>query len=174
MESLFFHPRMVHLPLALGVLMPLIAGGIVLAWWRRWLPPRTWVLAVVLQGMLFGSGFVAMRSGAAEEDRVEAIVGGQAVHAHEEAAEAFVWTSAGVFALMLLSFVVSSRRAGLPLAVLGVVGAVVVLGLAVRTGGAGGRLVYERGAASAYVTSAGQSQTSSGQGAQETGDEDDH
>ena len=41
------HPRLVHLPIALSVLMPLVTSGLLLAWWRGWLPRRAWVVAVV-------------------------------------------------------------------------------------------------------------------------------
>jgi hypothetical protein len=34
MDTLLFHPKLVHVPMALGVLTPLIAGGLLLAWWR--------------------------------------------------------------------------------------------------------------------------------------------
>ncbi|MBK8011754.1 MAG: hypothetical protein IPK13_10400 [Deltaproteobacteria bacterium] len=65
MDTLFFHPKIVHVPMALGILMPFIAGGIALAWWRKWLPARTWVLAVVLQSVLVASGIVALQTGEA-------------------------------------------------------------------------------------------------------------
>ena len=34
MEALFFHPKLVHVPIALAVLMPLLSGSLLLAWWR--------------------------------------------------------------------------------------------------------------------------------------------
>lgn len=37
MDQRFFHPKIVHLPMALAVLIPLIAGGVAIAWWRGWL-----------------------------------------------------------------------------------------------------------------------------------------
>ncbi|HSQ67896.1 MAG TPA: hypothetical protein VLM85_32020, partial [Polyangiaceae bacterium] len=91
MEALLFHPKLVHVPMALAVLMPLVAGGLLLAWWRKWLPGRGWTVAVGLQAILLGSGILALRTGEAQEDRVEPIVGEKAIDAHEEAAEAFVW-----------------------------------------------------------------------------------
>jgi len=59
---LLFHAVVVHIPIALGVLMPLVAGGLLLAWWRKWLPPRSWALAIVLQAVLVGSGVVALQA----------------------------------------------------------------------------------------------------------------
>ena len=149
MDALLFHPKLVHVPMALGVLMPLIAGGLLLAWWRNWLPRRAWVLAIALQTILLGSGVLAFQSGEAEEDRVERIVAERFIDAHEEAAEVFVWASGGVLAVMLLAFALPSRRSGLPTAVAATLGTLLALGLGYRTGQAGGSLVYQHGAAQA-------------------------
>ncbi|HTM22823.1 MAG TPA: hypothetical protein VL172_20010 [Kofleriaceae bacterium] len=151
MDALLFHPKLVHVPMALGVLMPLVAGAMLLAWWRDWLPRRAWYLAVGLQGLLLVSGILAMRSGAAEEERVERVVAESHIEQHEEAAEVFVWASGGVLAVMLVAGVLGARRSGLPIAAAATLGTVLVLGLGYRTGQAGGSLVYERGAARAYT-----------------------
>ncbi len=154
-DNLLFHPKVVHLPIALGVLMPLFAAGLAVAWWRKWLPPRAWLLAVALQGVLVLSGVVALSSGEREEDRVEAVVAESLIETHEEAAEVFVWASGGVFAIMLLSAALLRRPSGLAMAAAATLGTIVVLGLGYRTGQAGGELVYEHGAASAYVGPSG-------------------
>lgn len=154
MEALLFHPKLIHVPMALAVLMPLVAGGLLLAWWRRWLPWRGWTVAIALQAILLGSGILALRTGEAQEHRVEQVVPEAAIEQHEEAAEAFVWASGGVLAVMLLAGALGSRRAGLPLAAAATLGTLVVTGLGYRTGEAGGRLVYQHGAAQAYVPTA--------------------
>jgi len=154
MDALLFHPKLVHVPMALGVLMPLVAGGLLLAWWRNWLPQRAWFLAVGLQAILFGSGVLALRSGEAEEHKVERVVAERFIEAHEEAAELFVWASGGVLAVMLLGAALGTRRPALPAAVVAALGTLLVLGLAYRTGQAGGSLVYEHGAAQAYTGAA--------------------
>ncbi len=150
MQTLLFHPKLVHVPIALGILMPLLAFGILLAWWRKWLPRQSWFIAVALQGILVVSAIAALRTGHVEGERVEQFVAGALIEQHEEAAEAFVWTSAGVLGLMLLGGVLGARREALPLAAAAAVGTLVALGLAYRTGQAGGSLVYEHGAAQAY------------------------
>lgn len=155
MDALFFHPKVVHVPMALGVLMPLIAGGLLLAWWRGWLPRRAWLLAAGLQAILVVSGVLALRSGEAEEERVERVVPEALIEAHEEAAEGFVWASGGVLVVMLLAAGLGARGAGLPLAGAATAGALLVLGLGYRTGQAGGALVYQHGAAAAYGATAG-------------------
>lgn len=150
MDATFFHPKVVHLPIALGLLMPLVAGGLALAWWRGWLPRRAWTIAVILQAVLLASGIAALRTGDAEEAQVERVVAEHLIEAHEEAAEGFVLGSAVVLAVMLAAGFLGQRRAGLPLAAASLVGTLVVLGLGYRTGHAGGSLVYEHGAAQAY------------------------
>ena len=152
MDGLFFHPKLVHVPIALGVLMPLVAGGLLLAWWRNWLPPRGWIVAIALQAILLVSGILALNSGEAEEERVEGVVAERFIEAHEEAAEVFVWASGGVLGIMLLAGLLGSRRAGLPTATAATFGTLLVLGLGYRTGEAGGRLVYQHGAAQAHTT----------------------
>jgi hypothetical protein len=151
MEALFFHPKLVHVPMALGVLMPLVAGGFLLAWWRNWLPRRGWFVAVALQGILLVSGVLALGSGEAEEERVESFVAERFIDAHEQAAEMFVWASGGVLAVMILAAALGSRRTGLPTAAAAALGTLLVLGLGYRTGQAGGELVYQHGAAQAYA-----------------------
>jgi hypothetical protein len=118
-------------------------------WWGR-LPRRAWVVTVVLQAMLLAGAFAAMRSGEAEEDRVERIVGEAVLARHEEAAQAFLWT---VGATLLITFVPlflrgGAMRLGLAVAALA---SFVVAGTAVRVGKAGGELVYVHGAASVYA-----------------------
>jgi uncharacterized membrane protein len=159
MDSFLFHPKLVHIPIALAVLMPLVTGGLLLAWWRKWLPARTWAIAVALQVVLVGSGILALRSGEAEEERVERAVAERFIEKHEEAAETFVWASGGVLAVMLLGFALSSRRTGPVAATAATLGTLVVLGLGYRTGQAGGDLVYRHGAAQAYSSSAASSST---------------
>ena len=172
MDSFLFHPKLVHIPIALAVLMPLVTSGLLLAWWRKWLPARTWVIAVALQAVLVGSGILALRSGEVDAERAERVVAERLVEEHEEAAEAFVWASGGVLAVMLLGLALSSRRSGPVAATVAALGTLVVLGLGYRTGKAGGDLVYRHGAARAY-TSGGASPSTPGAPAEPRARDDD-
>ncbi|MDH5493969.1 MAG: hypothetical protein OEY14_18610, partial [Myxococcales bacterium] len=102
MNEIPIHPAIVHLPIALAMLMPLFALLIGLAVHRRKLPRWTWAFALGLQVLLVGSGMVAMQTGEHDEEIVEEIVPEQAIEAHEEAAEVFVWTGAGLVVLFAL------------------------------------------------------------------------
>ncbi len=151
MESLLFHPKMVHLPMALGILMPLVAIGIAIAWWRKWLPPRAWAVAVLLQAALVGTSILAIRSGEREGEKVEQVVSDRWVDAHEDAAKAFTMASTFVLGLMVFAGGLSASKRGLQLALLSGLGTLAVLGLGVQTGRRGGSLVYEHGAAQVYA-----------------------
>jgi uncharacterized membrane protein len=149
MDLLPLHPKLVHLPIALAVIVPLVMAGLLAAWWRDVLPRRTWWLAAALQVLLVGSGVAALQSGEADEERVERAVPEAAIEAHEEAAEGFMIGAALVLVIAIAAGVVRGPRAALGLAALASVGSLAVLGLGYRTGEAGGRLVYQHGAAAA-------------------------
>ena len=155
MDQLFFHPKVVHLPMALAVLMPLVSAGLLAAWTTGLLPRRTWIVAVALQAVLVGSGVVALRSGEAEEERVERVVAEKLIEAHEEAAETFVWGAGAILALHLAAAILRREALARAFAAAATVGTLLVLLLGYRTGEAGGRLVYQHGAASAYTTTSG-------------------
>lgn len=149
MTSLPLHPVMVHLPLALSLLMPLVA--VVAAWaiWTGRLGRRAWLAVAALQFLLVLSSVVAIQTGEREEDRVERVVPEAALHLHEEYAEQFAWGGAVVLAFTLVAFVPGATR-GFALASL--IGTLAVAALAVRVGHAGGQLVYVHNAGAAYQT----------------------
>ena len=151
MEQLPLHPAVVHLPIALALLMPLLAGGLLLAWWRGALPRRAWLIGVAMQALLVVTGLASLRTGEAEEERVEAVVPESAIEAHEEAAEAFVFAGAAALLLTIAAAAVRNEKVARPLAGVATVATLAVLGLGYRTGEAGGRLVYQHDAGRAYV-----------------------
>lgn len=151
MDLLPLHPKIVHLPIALAVIMPLLTAGLLAAWRFDALPRRTWCIAVLLQVLLFGSGIASLRTGGAEEERVERLVGEVPMRAHEEAAERFVWATGVVLLLIVGAATTRNERVAHGIALAASVATLVVLLLGYCTGEAGGRLVYEHGAANAYV-----------------------
>lgn len=159
MDQLFFHPKVVHLPMALAVLMPLVSIGLLAAWIGGMLPRRVWLIAVALQLVLVASGIVALRSGEHEEERVERVVTERLIEAHEEAAEAFVWGAGAILVLHVVAAALRREQTARAAAAAAAVGTLVVLFLGYRTGEAGGRLVYQHGAASVYAGSSGATAT---------------
>lgn len=154
MDALPLHPKLVHLPIALALLMPALSAGLLLAWVCDLLPRRTWLVAVALQAVLVVASVAAMRSGEGEEEVVENVVGESAIEAHEEAAEAFTWTAAGVLLLFVAGAALPGAAAARGAAAAATAATLVVLFLGYRTGQAGGALVYKHGAASAFVNGA--------------------
>lgn len=143
------HPAIVHFPIVLAVLAPLLAAAAFWAIRSGRLPRRSWVGVVILQAVLVGTAWMATETGEHEEDRVERVVAERHIDAHEEAAEQFL-------ALALL--VVPVAAAGLLAGTIGTVGRGLTIALSLAaliaagvTGHTGGELVYRHGAAMAYA-----------------------
>ncbi|MFN2375965.1 MAG: hypothetical protein ABR538_05485 [Candidatus Binatia bacterium] len=151
MDTFLFHPKLVHLPMALAVLLPLVSAGLLVAWISGLLPRRTWVVAVALQAVLVASSFLAMRTGENEEEAVEAVVAESAIESHEEAAEFFTWTATGVLVLFAAASLLPGDGAARTTAAAATAASFLVLFLGYRVGQAGGALVYRHGAAAAYT-----------------------
>ena len=173
MTPMPLHPALVHLPMALAMLMPLLAAGFAWALWTGRIRSRGWVAVVALQALLLGSGLVAIKTGGAEEDRVERVVQEAAIEQHEAFAEQFVWAAGATLVLAGLVLFVRRPGASRGLAFAVVVATLAVAGLGLRVGHAGGQLVYVHGAAAAYTTSAQAGATASTSAAPGHGDEDD-
>jgi hypothetical protein len=151
LESTPLHPALVHLPIALAILLPLIALSVAVPLLRGKLPRAAWALPLALQVLLVGSGIAAMRSGEAEEERVESVVSEHAIEEHEEAAELFVQVAAALTLVYVLGVALPRPNLRGPAMLVAAVGSLGVAALAVRAGHAGGELVYVHGAASAYA-----------------------
>jgi uncharacterized membrane protein len=146
------HPVVVHFPIVFVSLLPVVAVAIWLYLLRNKEDRRAWTCVVVLAALLAGSSWLAVQTGEAEEDRVEEVVSEDAIHEHEEAAESFLFLSGGFLLLAVLGLVRGTvGQVARPLATFASVGLLVA---GVRVGGTGGDLVYEHGAADAYVIEA--------------------
>ena len=144
------HPAVVHFPIVLVVLLPVFIAGALWAIRRGANLQRAWAIPLSLAALLTVSAFVALRTGEAEEDRVEDVVGEAALHEHEEAAERFMLLS-GV--LLLVGGVGIVRgTVGSAARLITLVGSIGLMAAGVQVGAAGGELVYGHNAASAYAT----------------------
>jgi uncharacterized membrane protein len=143
------HPALVHFPLVLSLLLPISAAVALWAIARGASTRRTWAVPLVLSVALVGSGWAALETGQHEEDRVEEIVGEAAIHDHEEAAERFM-VFAGV-ALLITATGIAGGTLGRGARIVAIAASLVVAITAVQVGAAGGELVYQKGAARAYV-----------------------
>jgi len=145
------HPFVVHFPIVLSVALPISAL------WALWKiaggasPRKAWILPVLFSAALTASSYLALETGQAQEDRVEGVVGELPLHTHEEAAELFLLLSVGMVGLLSVGFLGGSP--GKSIRMLGTVATSVLLVAGARVGASGGSLVYEHGAAQAYVVS---------------------
>ncbi|HWR16879.1 MAG TPA: hypothetical protein VN577_18775 [Terriglobales bacterium] len=91
MSSIPLHPALVHLPLGLAFMLPMLTIAFTWALWTKRIQPRAWLLIIILQALLLAAGLLAMNTGEREGDRVERVVPERAVETHEAYAEQFVW-----------------------------------------------------------------------------------
>jgi uncharacterized membrane protein len=143
------HPAVVHLPIALAIVVPVVAAFALLAARLGWVPARGWAFVVLLQALLVGSAWLALETGENDEERAEKVVAERYIEAHEERAERVTYAAAAV--LVVLAVGLAPGRGGAVARPLGFVLALGVAALAVDVGHSGGALVYEHGAAGAYA-----------------------
>jgi uncharacterized membrane protein len=143
------HPAVIHLPIALTLLLPLVIGAAYLLA-RRGLSIRTsWVGVVAGAALLAGSAWLSVETGEQQEERVERVVSEGALETHEERANLFLGLAVGTLVLSV---------AGLARNKVGRYGRIAATGAALAllpagwlVGHSGGELVYRHGAAQAYV-----------------------
>lgn len=146
------HPQIVHLPLALSLLLPLIAVVVIAAIRGQKVSAPAWLLVAGLQVLATASGYLAMETGEDEEKVVEKVVGKKNLHDHEERAEMFVAFSVAASVLAIVAVLIkASVQLYVMLATLLLM--IGQAGLAWRTGASGGELVYVHQAPSAYQVS---------------------
>jgi uncharacterized membrane protein len=146
------HAAVIHMPIALAVLLPLFALGAIIAISRGAAPRHAWGITVALAAMLAASALIAKETGEDGEERVEQIVPDSALEAHEDAADRFVVVVLAVLAVSVLGL--RRDRIGAAGRLVATVGTVAVLVTGYAVGKAGGELVYQHGAASAYTDGA--------------------
>lgn len=143
------HPLVVHFPVVLVVLLPI---SVLVALWvigKGATPRKAWAVPMAVAAALTLSAFVATRTGELEEDRVERVVGDDALHAHEEAGERFLVLSGVLLLVAAAGF--APRTVGRAARLVTAAGAVALIAAGVQVGHSGGSLVYRHGAASAYA-----------------------
>lgn len=141
------HPAIVHVPIGISLVLPLVAAALIYAIWRTWAHRHAWALAVALQAVVVGGASFAMVSGETEEKRVKQLVPRPELKTHEKRAATFMWVAGGTLALALAAMFVPRGRARLGAMVTVTVLLAAQTGFALWTGKAGGALVYQHGAA---------------------------
>lgn len=147
------HPAVVHFPIVLAVLVPI---SVLVALWairRGAEPARTWTIPLILTVVMALSGWAALETGEDQEEAVEEVVAEEPLHEHEEAGERFLLFS-GVLAAVAFTGL-AGGMAGAAGRIVTLAGSAVVLAAGVQVGSLGGELVYQHGAAAAYVNADG-------------------
>ena len=93
------HPAVVHFPIVLVAILPVAAIAALILIRRGEAHSKAWTPMVLVALALLGSAWVAVRTGEGEEERVEEVVAESAIHEHEEAAEVFLPLTAGMLLL---------------------------------------------------------------------------
>jgi len=146
------HPAIVHIPVALALLLPLLIPLAAFLWSRNRESRTPFVFVAVLCATMAVSAFMAKQTGEDEEDTVETIVAKSHIHDHEEEADIFFFMAVGMTLLGLGTVAATKSKAAIPLtAALWLLSAVAAY-QAYRTGEAGGELVYKYNAGAAYLT----------------------
>ncbi len=142
------HPIVVHFPIVLGALLPVLA---ILLWWaiKKWQwTPKVWALVSIVALVYTLAAVTAVQLGETDEEKVEKVVSEKVIEEHEEAGELIPWIAGTLFLVSLGGFTVRySKQAQLAMIVLSLL-AVAPL---INAGHTGGELVYEHGASIAHL-----------------------
>jgi uncharacterized membrane protein len=142
-----FHPAVVHVPIGVGLVVPVLAAVVTAALWRGHATRAAWSLVALLQAIVFAGALVALRTGEAEEERLESRVSKDAVERHEEQAEVLAWLSGVSLAAGVAVLLVRGSAAVVATALAATVASSAVAGAALWVGHSGGEIVYGRDAA---------------------------
>lgn len=144
------HPAIVHLPIALTFILPLLV--VVFAWAIKngKMAKEMWLVIVGFQILVTVSGYIALETGETDEEKVGAIVGKEIIHRHEETAEIFtgmtvISLAAGIVVWFLNPGIQDKARFAVALITL------LPVFFAFRTGSMGGDIVYRFGGGSAHA-----------------------
>jgi hypothetical protein len=143
------HPLIVHIPLVLAGLVPIVAGFLAWQTWRGRGSRRQWLVALALQAVVVIGALVAVDTGGDEAGTVHTVVPREAIHAHAQAAHWFEDAAIATLVLIGVATALRDRKA----AVAGIVATVVAAGMVaigVQTGHLGGKIVFQYDAPAAY------------------------
>ncbi len=141
-----WHPAVVHLPIGLGVAIPLVLLFLIWGEKKGFLTASSWLVGIFLQLMTAVSGLVAMKLGERDEELIEHLVPESVIEHHEEWGEFFVWGAFGLLVLFILSYLLKRFPV---MKLVSLVAAIFFLAVIYVTGHSGGELVYSHGAVQA-------------------------
>lgn len=149
------HPAIVHLPIGIAIVMPILTLLATIAIQRHWFTRKIWFIVTLGHLVILGTGFVALQTGENEENKVEPYVTESQIHFHEEKAEVFLWASGLTLAMSIAALAIRSSRFVVAARIVTIMLAFSTTVLALDAGRSGGELVYKYGAARAYLSEEG-------------------
>jgi hypothetical protein len=142
------HPIVVHFPIALGVITPILFVIALIGISKFNWPYKAWVVPVIFQIALFLTALGAKELGEDDEDKVETVIEKALIHEHEEWGERFVILQGAILVLTGVGLIFPGRirlkKAGTVFSIIGIAGVVLA-------GHSGGQLVYKYNAGRAYL-----------------------
>ena len=147
MNPVPLHPALVHVPLGIAVVAPLLAIVLAVAVWRTSLPARIFVLLAGMQAIALAAGLLAFQAGKQEEERVEAGVSEQLLESHEEGAERFLWSSGVALLCSTGILFLRDRKLARWAALASVTASLATAGFGIAAGKSGGAVAYGSGVA---------------------------
>ncbi len=144
-----FHPMIVHFPIALSVILPLLTLIFAFLIKTRKMNTGVWAIIIGLHLFTVATGYIALESGETEEETVQRVVAKEEIAKHEKYAEIFVGITVVATVFSIVAFFVTANiqfYVQLANVIILLVGAF----YAFETGEHGGDLVYRYGAPRAY------------------------
>lgn len=153
MNELPLHPGVVHIPLALAIVLPIISVLFLYLFKKGKVQRLTWAFVITLHILLTSGALGSIKTGELDEDKVKQVVTKEIIHEHEEKAETFMAATVVALIFSLITMFTKTVKHFRVAAHTTVGVQIVVLGLALIVGHSGGELIYKHGAASAHVDS---------------------
>lgn len=144
------HPMMVHLPLGLALILPVIILTFMILIRLKKISDSMWIMIMSLQAFLVAIGHLTIATGENEEDLVRTIIDRKIVSMHELDAEMFVGSVVIGLVISVMGYFANKKyQFKSQVAVLAI--SIITILLAVNVGRSGAALVYKHGAAQVYL-----------------------
>lgn len=150
MEPLPTHPIVVHLPIALAIVLPVLSSAIGYAVWKGNASGGAWAWVLAAHFVLFASAGAATLLGEADARRIQTRMDAAALDTHEGDGKRVLWAAAVAFGLALAGLVLQRRRQRNVAMAATFAAALACAALAIVAGHGGAVLVYRHGAAAAW------------------------
>lgn len=143
------HPIVVHFPIALSFLLPILALVFAFFIKTKKMNGSMWAIIMGLHLFTVGMGYLSLETGEREEDVVEKIVDKELIAEHEKYAEIFVGVTVVATVISIVAYFIQAHLQ-MYVQLANVIVLLIAAFFAYETGEHGGELVYKHGATRAY------------------------